>query len=68
MARQVVLVSDISGKPIEDGKGAKIRINFDDARRGAVELDATVDEVQDLVAKGRKVARRGRRPKSQAGA
>ena len=64
MAKQTVLVSDLTGKPIEEGKAAKIRLSFDDARRGAYELDATVAEVEDLMSKGRKVARRGRRPKS----
>jgi hypothetical protein len=63
MARQTVLVSDLSGRAIEEGKAAKIRLSFDDARRGAYELDASVDEVQDLMAKGRKVGRRGRKPK-----
>jgi hypothetical protein len=63
MARQTVLVSDLSGRAIEEGKAAKIRLSFDDARRGAYELDASVDEVQDLMAKGRKVGRRGRKPR-----
>jgi hypothetical protein len=67
MAKQTVLVSDVSGVPIEEGKAAKIRISFDDARRGNYELDATVDEVAVWVAKGRRVARRGRRPKGAAG-
>jgi hypothetical protein len=31
MARKTVFVSDLSGKAIEEGKGAKIRITFDDA-------------------------------------
>lgn len=53
----------MSGTPIEEGKAAKIRISFDDARRGNYELDATVDEVANLIPKGRRVARRGRRPK-----
>lgn len=33
MAKKTVLVSDLSGDAIEEGKGAKIRITFDDARR-----------------------------------
>lgn len=64
MARKTIYVSDISGQEIEDGKGAKIRIAFDDARRGSYEIDATADEAEELAKKGTKVARRGRKPKS----
>ncbi len=64
MARKTVYVSDLSGKAIEEGKGAKIRITFDDARRGSYEVDATADEAAELGRKGRQVARRGRKPKS----
>lgn len=66
MARRTVVVSDLSGKTIEDGKGAKIRIVFADARRGAYELDVTDDEGVELGRKGRATARRGRRPKGAA--
>ena len=64
MARKTVVVSDLSGKTIDEGKGAKIRINFDDARSGSIELDVTAEEGRELGRKGRQVARRGRRPKS----
>lgn len=64
MARKTVLVSDMSGKEIEEGKGAKIRILFEDARRGAYELDVSGEEAAELGRKGRQVARRGRRPKA----
>jgi hypothetical protein len=64
MARKTVFVSDLSGKAIEEGKGAKIRITFDDARRGSYEVDATADEAAELGRRGRQVARRGRKPKS----
>ena len=64
MARKTVFVSDLSGKAIEEGKGAKIRITFDDARRGSYEVDATADEAAEMGRKGRQVARRGRKPKS----
>ena len=36
---------------------------FADARRGVFELDLTNREAQELADKGRKVARRGRKPK-----
>lgn len=63
MARKTVVVSDLSGETIQDGQGAKVRITFDDARRGAVEMDVTADEAKAMGAKGRQVARRGRKPK-----
>lgn len=65
MARKTMLVSDLSGEPIEEGKGATVRINFNDARRGSAQLDVTDGEAEDLARKGRKTARRGRRPRSQ---
>lgn len=64
MARKTVLVSDLSGEEIQEGKGAKVRITFDDARSGALELDVTAEEARAMGSKGRQVARRGRRPKS----
>jgi hypothetical protein len=66
MAKKTVRVSDISGKEIEDGKGATIRVSFEDARRGNYEVDATAEEAAEIGRKGRQVARRGRRPKAQS--
>jgi hypothetical protein len=66
MAKKTVRVSDISGKEIEDGKGAMIRVSFEDARRGNYEVDATADEAVEIGRKGRQVARRGRKPKAQS--
>lgn len=66
MARRTMLVSDLSGEPIEEGKGATIRITFNDARKGSAQLDVTDAEAEELAEKGRKTARRGRRPRSQA--
>jgi hypothetical protein len=62
LARKTVLVSDMSGVEIAEGKGATIRITFRDARKGVRELDVTDEEAEKLG--GRSVARRGRRPKS----
>jgi hypothetical protein len=64
VARKTILVSDLSGKEIEDGKGAKVRITFSDARSGSIEMDVTAEEARAMGAKGRQVARRGRKPKS----
>ncbi len=66
MARKTVVVSDLSGETIPDGKGATIRINFSDARRGSAQLDVTDEEAEELASKGRQTARRGRRPRSEA--
>jgi hypothetical protein len=62
MARKTVLVSDMSGEAIPDGKGATVRITFRDARKGVRELDPTDSEAERLG--GRPVARRGRRPRA----
>lgn len=62
MARKTVLVSDISGAEISDGKGATIRIIFRDARKGVRELDVSDEEAERIG--GRQVKRRGRRPKA----
>ena len=59
-----MLVSDISGQEIPEGKGATVRITFRDARKGVRELDVTDDEAEKMG--GRQTARRGRRPKSAA--
>jgi len=64
MARKTVVVSDLSGETIEEGKGAKVRISFADARSGSIELDVTADEARAMGVKGRQVARRGRKPKA----
>jgi hypothetical protein len=62
MAKKTVLVSDMSGEEIPDGKGATVRITFKDARKGVRELDLTDAEAERLG--GRPVARRGRRPRA----
>jgi hypothetical protein len=66
MAKKMVRVSDLSGREITEGKGATVRIVFADARKGAVELDLTDQEADELGNKGRRVARRGRRPKASS--
>ena len=65
MARRSVFVSDLSGEQIPEGKGAKVRVTFNDARKGSAELDVTDGEGEELARKGRKTARRGRRPKAE---
>ncbi len=62
MAKKTVLVSDMSGQEIEEGKGATVRISFRDARKGARELDLTDAEAEKIG--GRQVKRRGRKPKA----
>lgn len=64
MARKTVVVSDLSGKAIDEGKAATISIRFADARKGTYVLDVTEEEAEELGQKGRKQARRGRRPKA----
>ena len=64
MARKTVLVSDLSGKEIDEKNAATVTIKYADARRGIVVLDVNAHEVDDLADKGAKQARRGRKPKS----
>jgi hypothetical protein len=64
MARKTVLVSDLSGAEIAEGKGAQVTIRFNDARKGTIVLDVTDSEAKQMATKGRKQPRRGRRPKS----
>jgi hypothetical protein len=62
MAKKTILVSDMSGQEIPEGKGATVRITFRDARKGVRELDLTDNEAERIG--GRPVKRRGRRPKA----
>ena len=66
MARKTVLVSDLSGDEIRDEKdSAQVVIKYGDARRGQITLDVLASEVDDLARRGRKTARRGRKPKAE---
>jgi hypothetical protein len=66
MAKKTIHISDLSGEEVPEGKGATITIKFNDARKGQYVLDVTDDEGEEWGQKGRKQARRGRRPKSAA--
>jgi hypothetical protein len=66
MAKKLVYVSDLSGEPIEEGKGAIVTIRFSDARKGTIVLDVTDAEAEEFGKKGRRQQRRGRRPKGEA--
>ena len=66
MARKTIVVSDLSGEEIREGKGATVTIRFSDARRGTIVLDVTDEEGEEMGRKGRKQARRGRRARPQA--
>jgi hypothetical protein len=43
-----------------------VTIRFSDARKGTLVLDVTDDEGEQIGRKGRRQARRGRRPKAAA--
>ena len=66
MARKVVSVSDMSGEEIPEGKGAVMRVTYNDARRGSKIADLTDAEADKLP--GQAVARRGRKPGAKASA
>ncbi len=61
MARKTILVCDKCGTEVDEGKGAMMRINFTDARRGSKQADLCDNCAAGLP--GTAVARRGRRPK-----
>jgi hypothetical protein len=63
MTKRTIFVSDLTGKEIPDGRSAQISIKFSDARKGTYVLDVTEEEAEELGRKGRKQARRGRKPK-----
>ena len=65
MARKTIVVSDLTGKDLDPRDAVRITVSFSDARRGHYVLDAHPEdpEVQNLIAKGRRQARRGRKPK-----
>jgi hypothetical protein len=64
MARKTILVCDSCGAEVDEGKGAVMRINYADARRGSKQADLC----DNCAARqpGTAVARRGRRPKAAA--
>ena len=66
MAKKTIHISDLSGKEVREGTGATITIKFADARKGQYVIDATDQEGEELGQKGRKQARRGRKPKAAA--
>jgi hypothetical protein len=64
MARKTILVCDNCGKEVAENRGAVMRLNFTDARRGSKQADLC-DECAGKLP-GQQVARRGRRPKAAA--
>jgi len=61
MARKTVLVCDACAAEIDDGTGATLRLNWDDARKGSKQADLCVTCASAIP--GNSVARRGRKPK-----
>jgi len=64
VARKTVLVCDSCGTEVGEGKGAVLRVTFNDARRGAKQADLCDTCAGGMP--GAAVARRGRKPKSLA--
>jgi hypothetical protein len=62
VARVTRLVCDDCGKEVDEAKGAVMRINFTDARRGSKQADLCDTCAAKMP--GPTVARRGRRPKT----
>ena len=66
MARKTILVCDKCSQEVAEGRGALMRLNFTDARRGSKQADLCDDCASSMP--GHAVARRGRRPKAVAAA
>jgi hypothetical protein len=66
MARKTVLVCDNCGAEVGEGKGATLRLNYTDARRGSKQADLCDNCAGQMP--GRAAARRGRRPKAASAA
>jgi hypothetical protein len=64
VARKTILVCDKCSKEVAESKGAVMRINYTDARRGSKQADLCDDCAGGMP--GHAVARRGRRPKAAA--
>jgi hypothetical protein len=64
VARKTILVCDNCSKEVPESRGAVMRINYTDARRGSKQADLCDDCAASMP--GQAVARRGRRPKSVA--
>ena len=64
MARKTILVCDNCGTEVEEGRGAVMRVTFNDARRGAKAADLCDGCAGTMP--GNAVARRGRKPKAAA--
>jgi hypothetical protein len=64
VARKTILVCDKCSQEVAEGKGAVMRINYTDARRGSKQADLCDDCAGGMP--GHAAARRGRRPKVAA--
>jgi hypothetical protein len=62
VARKTILVCDSCSTEVADNRGAMMRINYTDARRGSKQADLCDDCAGKMP--GQQVARRGRRPKA----
>lgn len=64
MAKRTIVVSDLTGREVDEKDAATVVITYADARKGVIRLDVNASEVEELASKGVKQARRGRKPKS----
>jgi len=69
MARTEVLIDDVTGHPIEEGRAVQLIVKYPDAKKGQHILDVSLDtqivneSVEALAAKGRHQGAAGRRAK-----
>lgn len=69
MAKQEVLIDDVTREPIEDGRAVQLIVKYPDPKKGQDILDVSLDTlidgvlVEDLAKKGRHQGAAGRRAK-----
>ena len=66
MARRTIYASDPTGKQVDEKRAASVTISFSDARRGTIVLAVNETEISDLISKGIRERRRGRKPNASA--
>jgi hypothetical protein len=64
VARKTVVVSDLTGKQVDEKNAAQVVIKYADARRGQVVLDVNSDEVDNLARRARNRRAEGVGPRS----
>jgi hypothetical protein len=60
----VEIISDLSGKPVDERSAATLTVRWADGRKGTAVLDITEQEADEFASKGVRHKARGRKPKN----